>query len=196
MDDAELLGWIRQQAASACRIFSLCTGAVICGAAGLFAGRRATTQWLALHLLPLFGAIPVNHRVVVGGAWVFAAGVTAGIDGALRLAAELRGDAVAQAMQLNMIYALGAPFDSGTPETAPAAIWDEARRPVQRITAQHEQAARRVVGKPRFAIPTASAGRPRRPPAGWAGGEESFARSPAAQHQMHRTIDANKEWFT
>ncbi|MGH7101083.1 MAG: DJ-1/PfpI family protein [Acetobacteraceae bacterium] len=88
MEDAEVLGWIRQQASGACSIFSVCTGGLICGAAGLLKGRRATTHWSAFHLLPLFGAIPVNERVVVDGAWIFAAGVTAGIDGALRLAAE------------------------------------------------------------------------------------------------------------
>jgi len=91
MEDAEVLGWIRQQAAGACRIFSVCTGALICGAAGLLKGRRATTHWASFHLLPYFGAIPVNERVVVDGAWVFAAGVTAGIHGALRLAARRRG---------------------------------------------------------------------------------------------------------
>jgi cyclohexyl-isocyanide hydratase len=91
MEDTEVLDWIRQQAAGACSIFSVCTGALLCGAAGLLKGRRATTHWASFHLLPYFGAIPVNERVVVDGAWVFAAGVTAGIDGALRLAAELRG---------------------------------------------------------------------------------------------------------
>ena len=88
MDDEEVLAWIRQQAAGACSIFSVCTGALVCGAAGLLKGRRATTHWASFHLLPYFGAIPVNERVVVDGAWVFAAGVTAGIDGALRLAAS------------------------------------------------------------------------------------------------------------
>ncbi len=90
MEDTEVLAWIRKQAAGACSIFSVCTGALLCGAAGLLKGRRATTHWASFHLLPFFGAIPVNERVVVDGAWVFAAGVTAGIDGALRLAAELR----------------------------------------------------------------------------------------------------------
>jgi cyclohexyl-isocyanide hydratase len=156
MEDTEVLDWIRQQASSACSIFSVCTGALICGAAGLLKGRRATTHWSAFHLLPIFGAIPVNERVVVDGAWVFAAGVTAGIDGALRLAAELRGDAAAQAIQLHMVYAPEPPFDSGTPETAPAAILDEARRSVRKITAQREQTAGRVAAKLGLSIPAVS----------------------------------------
>jgi cyclohexyl-isocyanide hydratase len=122
MEDDEVLAWIRQQAAGARSIFSVCTGALLCGAAGLLRGRRATTHWGSFHLLPLFGAIPVNQRVVLDGNWVFAAGVTAGIDGALRLAAQLRGDDAARAIQLYMVYAPEPPFDSGTPETAPAAI--------------------------------------------------------------------------
>src|SRR6516225_4830213 len=74
MEDAEVLGWIRQQAAGACSIFSVCTGALLCGGAGLLKGRRATTHWASFHLLPFFGAIPVNERVVVDGSFVFAAG--------------------------------------------------------------------------------------------------------------------------
>jgi cyclohexyl-isocyanide hydratase len=153
MEDAEVLGWIRQQASGACSIFSVCTGALICGAAGLLKGRRATTHWSAFHLLPYFGAIPVDARVVVDGAFVFAAGVTAGIDGALRLAAELRGDATAQAIQLHMVYAPEPPFDSGTPETAPAAIVEQARRSARAITEQREQTARRVAAKLGIAFP-------------------------------------------
>jgi cyclohexyl-isocyanide hydratase len=153
MDDTEVLDWIRQQASGACSIFSVCTGALICGAAGLLTGRRATTPWSAFHLLPFFGAIPVNERVVVDGACVFAAGVTAGIDGALRLAAELRGDEAAQAIQLHMAYAPEPPFDSGTPETAPSTILDEARRSVRPITAQREQTARRIAAKLGLTVP-------------------------------------------
>jgi cyclohexyl-isocyanide hydratase len=157
MDDEEVLAWIRQQAAGACSIFSVCTGALICGAAGVLKGRRATTHWASFHLLPFFGAIPVNERVVVDGAWVFAAGVTAGIDGALRLAAELRGDEAAQAIQLHMVYAPEPPFDSGTPETAPAAILEQARQSVRAITAQREKTARHVAAKLGIAIPVARA---------------------------------------
>jgi cyclohexyl-isocyanide hydratase len=144
MDDEELLGWVRKQAAGAKLIFSVCTGALICGAAGLLKGRRATTHWASFHLLPYFGAIPVNERVVVDGEMVFAAGVTAGIDGALRVAAELRGDEAAQTIQLYMVYAPEPPFNSGTPETAPAAILERARDSAREITAKREETAQRV----------------------------------------------------
>ena len=147
MEDEEVLGWIRQQAAGAHSIFSVCTGALVCGAAGLLKGRRATTHWASFHLLPYFGAIPVNERVVIDGNWIFAAGVTAGIDGALRLAAELRGDDVAKAIQLHMVYAPEPPFDSGTPETAPAHILEQTRATLVEITSQREVTAKRIAEK-------------------------------------------------
>lgn len=153
MEDAQILAWIRQQAAGACRIFSVCTGALVCGAAGLLKGRRATTHWASLHLLPFFGAIPVNERVVVDGSYVFAAGVTAGIDGALRLAAELRGDDAAQTIQLHMAYAPEPPFNSGTPETAPPAILKQAQQSVRSITAKREATARRAAARLGIAVP-------------------------------------------
>ena len=153
MEDEQVLTWLERQASGARCVFSVCTGALLCGAAGLLRGRRATTHWASFHLLPLFGAIPVNERVVVDGTWVFAAGVTAGIDGALRLAAELRGDDAARAIQLHMVYAPEPPFDSGTPETAPPAILENARRSVASITAQREATARRAAIKLGIAVP-------------------------------------------
>jgi cyclohexyl-isocyanide hydratase len=143
MEHAELLGWLRGQAEHA-RIFSVCTGALICGAAGLLVGRRATTHWASFHLLPYFGAIPVDARVVVDGDWVFAAGVTAGIDGGLTLAAELRGEQVAQQIQLQMAYAPEPPFDSGTPETAPPEVLARAKQGMAPIIARREATARRI----------------------------------------------------
>src|SRR5262249_12115114 len=128
MEDAEVLAWIRRQAAGARYMFSVCTGALLCGAAGLLEGRRATTHWASFLLLRYFGAIRVDERVVVDSNWVFAAGVTAGIDGALRLAAELRGEDIAKSIQLYMAYAPEPPFDCGTPERAPATILAEARQ--------------------------------------------------------------------
>src|SRR5262249_48003142 len=117
---------------------------------GLLRGRRAARHWASFHLLPYFGAIPVNERVVVDGAWVFAAGVTAGIDGALRLAAELRGEETAQAIQLNMVYAPEPPFNSGTPETAPPLVLQQARRSLRPITKRREEKAR--PGAPKLGI--------------------------------------------
>jgi cyclohexyl-isocyanide hydratase len=128
-------------------VFSVCTGALICGAAGLLKGRRATTHWAAFHLLPFFGAIPINERVVIDGDMIFGAGVTAGIDGALRVAAELRGDDAARTIQLYMQYGPEPPFNSGTPETAPPAILEAARRTVSAITAQREVTARRFADR-------------------------------------------------
>src|ERR1700755_3349268 len=144
MEDAEVLAWIRGQATGACSIFSVCTGALLCGAAGLLMGRRATTHWASFHLLPFFGAEPVAERVVVDGSYIFAAGVTAGIDGALRLAAELRGDDAARAIQLYMEYAPEPPFDSGTPACAPPDIVQKARQAMQAITSRRENSARRI----------------------------------------------------
>ena len=158
MEDEAVLGWIRRQAAGARSVFSVCTGALLCGAAGLLQGRRATTHWASHALLPYFGATPVDARVVVDGSWVFAAGVTAGIDGALRLAAELRGDAVAQGIQLYMAYAPEPPFDSGTPESAPPAILAAAQASVRAITEQREATARRVAARLGIAVPVPAIG--------------------------------------
>lgn len=155
MDDTVVLDWIRAQAGHA-RIFSVCTGALICGAAGLLMGRRATTHWASFHLLRYFGATPVNERVVMDGDWIFAAGVTSGIDGALRLAAELRGDEVAQGIQLFMEYAPQPPFNSGTPDTAPARVLTQTRQSVAKITAQREATAQRVATRLGIIVPTAA----------------------------------------
>lgn len=155
MDDTVVLDWIRAQAGHA-RVFSVCTGALICGAAGLLMGRRATTHWASFHLLRYFGATPVNERVVIDGDWIFAAGVTSGIDGALRLAAELRGDDVAKGIQLYMEYAPEPPFNSGTPETAPATVLQQARTAVAGMTAQREATAQRIATKLGIIVPTAA----------------------------------------
>lgn len=144
MDDAEVLAWMSKQAAHARWIFSVCTGALLLGAAGLLRGRRATTHWAAWDLLPYFGATPVDERVVVDGNIITAAGVTAGIDGALRLAAELRGQRAAEAIQLTIAYAPEPPFTSGRPDTAPPAVLREAEQAVAALTARRKETARRV----------------------------------------------------
>ncbi|WP_207481308.1 DJ-1/PfpI family protein [Arenibaculum pallidiluteum] len=144
MEDERVMDWLRQSSADAGRVLSVCTGALLLGAAGLLKGRRATTHWASHHLLPYFGATPVDQRVVVDGKWTFAAGVTAGIDGALRLAADLLGDEIAQEIQLAIAYAPEPPFQSGTPGNAPPQVLQTARKAVASLTAQRQATAERV----------------------------------------------------
>jgi len=154
MDDEEILGWVQRQAQGARLVFSVCTGALICGAAGLLKGKRATTHWASFHLLPHFGTVPVNRRVVIDGNFISAAGVTSGIDGALHVAALLRGEEAAQAIQLAIEYAPEPPFASGTPDTAPAAVLASARQAVRAITEKREHTARRVAQRLGVTVPT------------------------------------------
>jgi cyclohexyl-isocyanide hydratase len=109
--------FIRQQAAGASYVFSVCTGALLCRAAGLLQGRRATTQWAALAVLPYYGATVSTERVVVYGSLIIAGGIRAGIDGALQVAALLRGDTVAQEIQLDIDYDPHPVFSAGSPAT-------------------------------------------------------------------------------
>ena len=147
MEDAAVLDWLRQKAAGSKNVLSVCTGALLLGATGLLCGRRATTHWASFHLLSLFGAIPVNQRVVIDGDRIFAAGVTAGIDGALQLAAAVRGEDSARRIQLDIAYAPEPPFDSGTPETAPPGVLTAARAAMAGLTARREATARRVASR-------------------------------------------------
>jgi cyclohexyl-isocyanide hydratase len=138
LGDAITLGFIRRQAATARFVTSVCTGALALGAAGLLRGRRATTHWASQDLLAAFGAIPTSGRVVRDGALMTGGGVTAGIDFALALVAELAGPAVAQAIQLGLEYAPAPPFDAGSPDTAPAEIVAALRRRGARARADRE----------------------------------------------------------
>lgn len=147
MDDEVVLSFIRQQAAQADYVLSVCTGALICGAAGLLRGKRATTHWNSFHLLEYFGAIPVNERVVQDGNFVSAAGVTAGLDGALLLVSLLRGDLIAQQIQLDTQYAPKPLFNSGTPETAPPEVLQAAQQAVQEISTARLATAQRIAAR-------------------------------------------------
>jgi cyclohexyl-isocyanide hydratase len=122
MHDEEVLALIRKQVQLEKLLFSVCTGALLCGAAGVLAARQVTTHWSARHLMPCYGAALVDTRVVVDGNIVSAAGVTAGLDAALVLVSLLRGDAAAQEIQLAIEYAPDPVFHSGTPENAPPEV--------------------------------------------------------------------------
>ncbi|RYJ04404.1 MAG: DJ-1/PfpI family protein [Acetobacteraceae bacterium] len=122
MEDEAVLDFLRAQAPGARYVTSVCTGALVLGAAGLLRGIRATTHWASHDFLADLGAVPVQGRVVRDGKVITGGGVTAGIDFALTIAAEVAGPAVAQSIQLQIEYAPQPPFDAGRPETAPAEV--------------------------------------------------------------------------
>jgi putative intracellular protease/amidase len=116
--------WIRDVHETSQWTTSVCTGALLLAAAGLLEGVPATTHWLARDLLGSLGAKPVPERVVEQGKIVTAAGVSSGIDMALRLVQKIYGDEVAQAVQLGIEYDPEPPLDAGSPEKAPQPIVD------------------------------------------------------------------------
>ena len=122
LEDAEVLSFLRRVAADARFVTSVCTGSLVLGAAGLLRGRKAACHWMSRDMLRQFGAIPTGERVVVDGNVVTGGGVTAGVDFGLRLAAEVAGQAVAEAIQLGVEYDPHPPFDAGSPERADPAL--------------------------------------------------------------------------
>jgi putative intracellular protease/amidase len=128
MHDATMLGWVRTAHATSQFTCSVCTGSLVLGAAGILDGLEATTHWASMELLGSTGARPTSRRVVEQGKIITGAGVSAGIDMALTLAARVAGDAVAQAIQLGIEYDPQPPFDSGSLEKAPPEAIDLCRR--------------------------------------------------------------------
>ncbi|WP_095059057.1 MULTISPECIES: isonitrile hydratase [unclassified Pseudomonas] len=128
MEDDETLAFIKTQAANARYVTSVCTGSLVLGAAGLLKGKRATTHWAYHELLAPLGAIPVQDRVVRDGNLLTGGGITAGIDFALTLAAELFDQATAELVQLQLEYAPAPPFAAGSPKTASTSVLEEARQ--------------------------------------------------------------------
>ena len=116
--DPETIDFIREQGARASYVTSVCMGAFLLGAAGLLKGRRATTHWAYVDLLPLVGATFEKARVVRDGNVFTAGGVTSGIDFAFHIVAEIAGPEVAQAIQLGIEYDPAPPFDAGHPDKA------------------------------------------------------------------------------
>lgn len=148
MSDDVTLNFLRQQADQAKWVTSVCTGSLVLGAAGLLKGYRATSHWSSIDQLALLGAEPVSQRVVRDRNRISGAGVTSGIDFALTLVAEIAGDAVAKAVQLQMEYDSEPPFTSGSPHTAPPQEVEQARAKMAEFLATRraatERAARRL----------------------------------------------------
>lgn len=161
LQDEAMLAFLRGQAKQAKYVTSVCTGALVLGAAGLLRGFRATTHWLSMPLLEMYGAVPVQQRVVVDGNRVTASGCTAGMDFGLHLAAMLRGETVAQQIQLRLEYSPVPPFQSGSPTTAPKAIVDAVRRaaaPMQQERWKFANQWRKDWMAPRDPLPSAASG--------------------------------------
>lgn len=147
MADEATIAFVRQQAEGARFVTSVCTGALVLGAAGLLKGKRATTHWASHDLLATLGAVPVHARVVRDGNLMTGGGVTAGIDFALALIAEVAGREVAEAIELSLEYAPAPPFNAGSPETAPPLVAQAVRKRMAPILEERrrlaEAAARR-----------------------------------------------------
>lgn len=147
MEDEVTLAFIQTQAANARYVTSVCTGSLVLGAAGLLKGKRATTHWAYHDLLATLGAIPVKDRVVRDGNLLTGGGITAGIDFALTLAAELFDKDTAQVIQLQLEYAPAPPFQAGSPDTAPQDIVEEAQRRAAPSFVQRKLIAERAAAR-------------------------------------------------
>jgi len=144
LEDSSTLDFLRRQAMGARYVTSVCTGALVLGAAGLLKGRRATTHWMSCGMLEAFGAIPTPGRVVEDGTVITGGGVTAGIDFALLIAARVAGEEVARAIQLGIEYDPAPPFDSGHPDRADAALVARTRAQAEKRQAERAAAVARA----------------------------------------------------
>jgi len=147
LNDAETLDFIRGQAKGVRYVTSVCTGALVLGAAGLLKGKRAATHWMSREMLGAFGATPVAERVVVDGNVITGGGVTAGIDFALRVAAEAFGPDLAKAIQLGIEYDPHPPFDSGSPESADPALVAKVRASASQRQSERQTAVDRAAAR-------------------------------------------------
>jgi cyclohexyl-isocyanide hydratase len=147
MEDPEVLDFLVERAPRARWITSVCTGALVLGAAGLLRGYRAATHWSAMEVLPLLGAEAVDERVVIDRNRITGGGVTAGIDFGLTVVKELFGTEMAQLIQLGQEYDPRPPFNAGSPRTAPPAVVQRFRTLTAKQTEDRIAAAKRAASK-------------------------------------------------
>lgn len=150
MEDDEAIGWVARIGADAAWVTSVCTGSLILGGAGLLRGYKAATHWAWRDALPLFGAEAVAARTVIDRNRVTGGGVTAGIDFALTLMAQVRGEAHARLVQLALEYDPQPPFDSGSPERAGEALMAGYRRRADRLAPTRIEDLRRAAARRGF----------------------------------------------
>ncbi len=145
MEDDAWIDFVAARGAKAKWVSAACTGSLVLGAAGLLQGYRAATHWAFLPLLSMFGATPVSERVVVDRNRITAGGVTAGIDFALRVAAEVTGEAFAKKLELFLEYDPKPPFGCGHPRVAPPELTEAVQRELaERFRVRQEQIAKIV----------------------------------------------------
>jgi cyclohexyl-isocyanide hydratase len=147
LEDAAFLHFLKTKGEQARYVTSVCTGALLLGAAGLLQGYRATTHWRSLEFLKTFGAEPLAERVVIDRNRITGGGVTAGIDFGLAIAAELFGETIAQTIQLWIEYDPAPPFQSGSPKTAPLDIVASVTADTQNLQETRRQIVQRVIAQ-------------------------------------------------
>lgn len=166
LTDEPTLDFVRWQAAGAKYMGSVCTGALILGAVGLLRNKRATTHWMSLEMLKAFGAEPVSERSVIDGKIATGGGVTAGIDFALQMVAELVDDKTARAIQLTIEYDPRPPFDSGNPARASKELVAEVTKAGEASQVKRQaQVEKAAAALPADTTPPAAAAAPQTPPA-------------------------------
>ena len=147
INDRAFMDEFDRLAAGARYLTSVCTGSLILASTGRLRGRRAACHWAWRDMLGLFGAVPDEARVVRDGDIITGGGVTAGIDFALVVAAELAGEATAQAIQLTLEYAPAPPFNAGRPETAPPAVLAAVQRGMDALLPKRRADAERAAAR-------------------------------------------------
>ena len=144
MDDEEIISFVRRQGLQARYVTSVCTGALVLGAAGLLDGYQATTHWASHDNLAHFGATAVSTRVCVDRNRITGGGVTAGLDFGLHLASVLADPETAQRIQLFLEYTPEPPFTSGSPDTAPKHVLAHVSRAIAPMLARRKEATLRA----------------------------------------------------
>jgi cyclohexyl-isocyanide hydratase len=147
MQDPDFMAEVKRLGESATYVTSVCTGSLILAAAGLLKGKRAGSHWAYRDLLPMFGVIPDEARVVRDGNAITGGGVTAGIDIALSIVADLKGADVAKMIQLALEYAPAPPFNSGRPESAEPETVAAVKQLFAGFAAKRREAIERMTGQ-------------------------------------------------